>query len=135
MDTAKMIADLERIADRMMHSTTTLSDPDCLLRMAHELRTPQERVADEASVEGYLSQIGAKGGASKSAAKGEASKANGAKGGRPYAYILRRKITGVAISRHATIEAARRASKKIGDDPRAPLEIIDYSENYWNEML
>ena len=83
MDRKTMIEDLERIADRMMQGKTTLADPDALLRMAHDLRKPEEREAHEAHVEIDLAASTRALRAIPSAKRSEASTANGAKGGRP----------------------------------------------------
>jgi hypothetical protein len=50
-----------------------------------------------------------------------------------YKYIVREKITGIALSRHRTRALAGRAWNKAHTD-RNPCEIIAYSESYWREM-
>ncbi len=50
-DRKTMIDELERIADRMMAGKATLADPDTLMRMAHDLRTPGEREIHEEHLE------------------------------------------------------------------------------------
>lgn len=73
-------------------------------------------------------------GRAKSAAKAESSRANGAKGGRPYAWMLVRKISGIPISRHATREAASKANARWMEPERDPLEMREYNAGYWAEM-
>jgi len=74
---------------------------------------------------------GTEGGSAKTPAKQSASRANGAKGGRPYRWMIVRKISGIPVSRHATREAADKAWR---DDPRDPLETREYNDGYWREM-
>jgi hypothetical protein len=62
------------------------------------------------------------------------SRANGAKGGRPYAWRLVRKISGIPVSRHATPEAASKAVAKWAQPERDPLELREYNAGYWAEM-
>lgn len=50
-----------------------------------------------------------------------------------YTHIVRSKITGQAYSRHSTKDLALAAFGKKTTD-RDPLEIIEYSNEYWSKM-
>lgn len=92
MDRKTMADELDRIALAIMEGTATLADPVALQRMAYELRTPEEREVEiaktEIELEGAAAALGRKGGASKTPAKSAASRANGARGGRPRYRLL-----------------------------------------------
>ena len=84
MTTTEMIDKLELIANKMMTGKAlTLGDADALLVVAHQLRTPGQRDADqratEVSLESADAAMGRKGGKAPKPTSAE----NGKKGGRP----------------------------------------------------
>lgn len=88
-------------------------------------------------VKSAAAALGRKGGSSKSEAKRKASAENGKKGGRPFRYMLVKKINGRVVSRHFTMDAATKAWNKWVDAGKGdidPLEKRAYSETYWRDM-
>ena len=68
------IASLERIANAMMTGgKLTLADPDTLLKIAHDLRTPDENAKDASRTLRAMNTM----------AQQNAARENGRKGGRP----------------------------------------------------
>jgi hypothetical protein len=75
-----------------------------------------------------------KAGSARTPAKAAQSRVNGARGGRPYRWMLVRKISGIPVSRHATREAASKASAKWPQPERDPLELREYNAGYRAKM-
>lgn len=74
---------LDLIAADMMAGRSTMLHATTLQALAFALRSPLERATDLAETEASLSAAAAAMGSAKTPAKQAASRANGAKGGRP----------------------------------------------------
>lgn len=80
----QMIKTLDAIADAMMTGKPlNLKMADDLLVIRHYLMSGAERGKEERNLSKWAGELGAKGGAAKTAAKRKASVENGKLGGRP----------------------------------------------------